>query len=122
MSLETLIEGIANALGVSAVSLLLALSITLVSAGIIGRIAMRLGVWSGAIDARRRPQQAFTTQTPEQVIQASRAAQRQRGCFLLILIASFVLIVGPFLLQKWGLLDEALKVLRLVFRGILANL
>ena len=121
MNLVALIERVAEALGVSPVALPMALCITLVVMGVIGRITNNIAVWSGKIDARRQPQQAFTTQTPEQVVKASRAARLQLGCYVVSLTLSFLLCIGPFLLQKVGWLDKAISVLRLILHSLVTG-
>ena len=116
-SLRVFIEGAAEVLGVSPVWVAFITGGIVISLilGVIGRIRFQMGVWNHAAQAAFQPQQAHTTQTPHQVVQASQAAQRRLTCcqFLVwfgivgAVVAYLVLTLGSAAVFAW--VQEALR-------------
>ena len=105
-SAEEFIRIVAEMLGISPIwaAALVGGVVFSVVAGIIGRIAFRLGMWSKQAGAANRPQTATTARTPRQVVQESSAARMKLlGCQLFVLIVIVVMV-----LIYLGLLDDVL--------------
>ena len=105
-SAEEFIRIIAETLGISPIwaAALVGGVVFSAVAGIIGRTAFRLGMWSKQAGAADRPQTAITSKTPHQVVQKSSAARvKLLGCQLIMLIVVIVAVLG------WlGILDDVL--------------
>ncbi|MGD1994662.1 MAG: hypothetical protein PVI59_15820 [Anaerolineae bacterium] len=103
------ISAVANALDVSPVTAAFAVGGVVIglAVGVVGWIANRMGVWRDEAAAPDEPQQAYTTQTPRQVVQTGRTAQRNLACCQL-LIALAIVAGGVLLLRMTGWLDEVL--------------
>lgn len=105
------IDGVAEVLGVSPVWVAFITGGVVISLilGVIGRIRFQMGVWNHTAQAAFQPQQAHTTQTPHQVVQASQAAQRRLTCcqFLVwfgivgLVVAYLVSTLGPAAVFAW---------------------
>ncbi len=87
-----------------------------VIAGIIGRIVFRMGAWRQTIQAAYQPQQAYTTKTPYQVVQASQAARRSLTCCQFLIWLSVLAVVVMVLVLSFGS-DTVLAWARQVLRA-----
>jgi hypothetical protein len=103
--LESFIQAVADLLSVSSLWVSFVVGGVLVSVvvGIVGRIAFLMRTWGGQAGAMDRPQMAFTTKTPRQVVDESREARwKLRGCRTLILVV--LAIAALIILHQLGVL------------------
>ena len=76
------VKALSEICGVDQITVALGLGVLLTL--IIGRLVFQNLVWGRAARAQHRPQQAFTSMTPYQVVRRSRQAKRRLGCFWVI--------------------------------------
>ncbi len=89
--------------------------------GITGRIAFRMRVWKNTAAAAYQTQQAYTIQTPYQVVQASQAAQwKLLGCRTLLLLG-LVVTAALCLIARLGWKDQALALAGQIIHQLLGH-
>ncbi|HEY76220.1 MAG TPA: hypothetical protein G4O00_08575 [Thermoflexia bacterium] len=95
------IRAVAQVLGVD--PLLVAMALGGLVVAVMGQTVFIMRRWKSTVEAAYRPQTAYTTKTPAQVVEESRAAQRKLTCCQFVLF--FSLLVGGLFFLGW--LDEA---------------
>lgn len=104
------IEAVARATGASPLTVAFFVGGLVISlaVAIVGRIARMRGQWRRQVEARDRTQSATTTQTPRQVMDAGRRAQRSLTYNTLLIVLISIVALGSFALWQLGRLDEVL--------------